>query len=93
MVWKSGGGKSRRQADFCSSASKAPRSQHRSFFGRRRKVVLNEHLKLLCQQNLITRDLDGHNGGAWKMATSVKDLGGKGTRLGTYDSNLNRIGD
>lgn len=41
----------------------------------------------------ITRDLDGHNGGAWKMATSVKDLGGKGTRLGTYDSNLNRIGD
>ncbi|MEW9539097.1 toxin C-terminal domain-containing protein [Agrobacterium radiobacter] len=41
----------------------------------------------------MTRDLDGHNGGAWKMATSVKDLGGKGTRLGTYDSNLNRIGD
>jgi len=41
----------------------------------------------------ITRDLDGHNGGAWKMATSVKDLGGKGTRLGTYDSTLKRIGD
>jgi filamentous hemagglutinin len=41
----------------------------------------------------ITRDLDGHNGGAWKMATSVKGLGSKGTRLGTYDSNLNRIGD
>ncbi|WP_323687387.1 MULTISPECIES: toxin C-terminal domain-containing protein [unclassified Rhizobium] len=41
----------------------------------------------------ITRDLDGHNGGAWKMATSVKDLAGKGRRLGTYDSNLKRIGD
>ncbi|MFC4860100.1 two-partner secretion domain-containing protein [Pseudomonas sp. MAHUQ-62] len=41
----------------------------------------------------ITRDLDGHNGGAWKMATSIKDLSSKGTRMGTYDKNLNRIGD
>ncbi|MCZ7462799.1 toxin C-terminal domain-containing protein [Rhizobium rhizogenes] len=41
----------------------------------------------------ITRDLYGHNRGAWKMATSVKDLGGKGTRRGTSDSNLIRIGD
>ncbi len=30
----------------------------------------------------ITRDLDGHNGGAWKMATSIKDLSSKGTRMG-----------
>ncbi|MGR6739146.1 hemagglutinin repeat-containing protein, partial [Pseudomonas chlororaphis] len=41
----------------------------------------------------ITRDLDGHNGGAWKMADSVKALGSKETRLGTFDVNLNRIGD
>jgi hypothetical protein len=41
----------------------------------------------------ITRDIDGHSGGAWKMATSVKDLGSKSTRLGTFDINLNRIGD
>lgn len=41
----------------------------------------------------ITRDLDGHNGGAWKMADSVKNLGSKETRFGTYDANLNRIGD
>jgi filamentous hemagglutinin len=41
----------------------------------------------------ITRDLDGHNGGAWKMASSVKDLASKDTRAGTYDKNLNRIGD
>ena len=41
----------------------------------------------------ITRDLDGHNGGAWKMADSVKALGSKKTRSGTYDANLNRIGD
>lgn len=41
----------------------------------------------------ITRDLDGHNGGAWKMADSVKNLGSKETRSGTFDVNLNRIGD
>ncbi|MFC5698277.1 toxin C-terminal domain-containing protein [Pseudomonas sp. GCM10022186] len=41
----------------------------------------------------ITRDLDGHNGGAWKMADSIKGLNSKRTRLGTYDVNLKRIGD
>ena len=41
----------------------------------------------------ITRDVDGHNGGAWKAAKSIADLGSKGTRKGTYDINMNRIGD
>ncbi len=41
----------------------------------------------------ITPDVDMHNGGVWKGADSVKDLGSKSTRLGTYDANLNRIGD
>lgn len=41
----------------------------------------------------ITPDVDGHNGGVWKMADSVKNLGSKETRMGTYDANLNRIGD
>ena len=41
----------------------------------------------------ITKDVDSHNGGAWKGADSVKDLGSKKTRTGTYDSKLNRIGD
>jgi RHS repeat-associated protein len=40
----------------------------------------------------ITRDRDGHSGGAWKMATSVKNLGCKETRAGTFDINLKRIG-
>ena len=44
-------------------------------------------------KNFITRDLDGHNGGAWKHANSVKALGSKETRAGTLDINLNRIGD
>ena len=34
-----------------------------------------------------------HNGGVWKMADSVKNLGKKETRMGTYDADLNRIGD
>lgn len=41
----------------------------------------------------ITPDVDSHNGGAWKAASSVARLGSKTTRLGTYDENLNRIGD
>ncbi|HFV9280778.1 TPA: toxin C-terminal domain-containing protein, partial [Acinetobacter baumannii] len=41
----------------------------------------------------ITPDVDGHNGGAWKMAKSVEKLASRETRLGTYDINLNRIGD
>ena len=41
----------------------------------------------------ITYDVDRHNGGFWKMADSVENLRSKKTRLGTYDINLNRIGD
>ena len=41
----------------------------------------------------ITPDVDAHNGGVWKMADSVKNLGQKSTRMGTYDANLKRIGD
>ncbi|WP_303638394.1 toxin C-terminal domain-containing protein [Stenotrophomonas tuberculopleuritidis] len=36
--------------------------------------------------------MDGHNGGAWKAAKSVKALGSRDTRLGTFDSSLKRIG-
>jgi filamentous hemagglutinin len=42
----------------------------------------------------ITRDIDGHNGGAWKRASSVANLGSKTTRTGTYSADLTqRIGD
>jgi len=37
-------------------------------------------------KRFITRDVDSHNGGTWKMYNK------RGKRLGTYDSNLNRIG-
>ncbi len=42
----------------------------------------------------ITPDVDGHNGGMFKMYDSRDNVGGgKDIRLGTYDAELNRIGD
>ncbi|MCR5049906.1 MAG: toxin C-terminal domain-containing protein [Paludibacteraceae bacterium] len=41
----------------------------------------------------ISPDKDGHSGGIWKMADSPKNLEKKNTRNGTYDVNLNQIGD
>lgn len=41
----------------------------------------------------ITPDVDGHNGGVWKMADSVRNLGRKNTRTGTFDGKLKKVGD
>ena len=41
----------------------------------------------------ITRDLDAHNGGAWKEASSPEKLLSKKTRNGTFDKDMNKIGD
>ncbi|WP_408648059.1 toxin C-terminal domain-containing protein, partial [Terrisporobacter muris] len=38
-------------------------------------------------------DVDSHNGGVWKMASSIKDLANRKTRDGIYDINLNRVRD
>ena len=44
-------------------------------------------------KDYITPDLDGHNGGVWKRAESIKGLENRATRMGTYDETLiNRIG-
>lgn len=40
----------------------------------------------------IVQDIDAHSGGVFKMADSVRGLGSKSTRTGTYDEQLNRIG-
>ncbi len=58
--------------------------------GRSHGCLIFKHSK----KNLyISQDLDGHNGGRWKMASSPERLASKDTRMGTYDENLNRIGD
>ncbi len=41
----------------------------------------------------ITPDVDQHNGGFWKAADSVRNLGSRRTRSGTFDINFNRVGD
>ncbi|WP_300662073.1 toxin C-terminal domain-containing protein, partial [Fluviicola sp.] len=41
----------------------------------------------------ITPDQDGHNGGVWKKASSVENLGSKETREGTYNEELEKVGD
>ncbi len=43
----------------------------------------------------ITYDVDGHNGGVWKAGNKKWAEGGgrSASRSGTYDENLNRIGD
>jgi RHS repeat-associated protein len=40
----------------------------------------------------ISQDVDSHNGGIWKIARSVDDLGKKQTRTATTDALLNTIG-
>lgn len=45
------------------------------------------------KNHYISPDVDCHSGGTWKMADSVKNLDSKTTRMGTYDAELNRIGD
>lgn len=43
-------------------------------------------------KSFIVQDIDSHSGGLWKMANSVRDLGSKTTRTGTYNYNLDYVG-
>lgn len=45
-------------------------------------------------RNYISRDLDSHHGGAWKLARNPRHLGNPNQRFGTYNKDLTvRIGD
>ncbi len=50
---------------------------------RRINETINGQAVYTNGERYITRDVDGHNGGAWKMADSVKNLASKSTRQGT----------
>lgn len=43
-------------------------------------------------KNYIVQDIDSHSGGLWKMANSIRELGSKATRAGTYAYNLDYVG-
>ena len=59
-----------------------------------KKIKGRSHGQPIFQKGnkFITPDVDGHNGGVWKMADSVKKLGSKKTRTGTFDANLKKVG-
>ncbi|MCQ2185670.1 MAG: toxin C-terminal domain-containing protein [Bacteroidales bacterium] len=42
-------------------------------------------------KDYISPDKDGHNGGIWKKAKSLKDLNNNDTRLGTYTQEMDKI--
>ncbi|MCM3005799.1 DNRLRE domain-containing protein [Priestia koreensis] len=51
-----------------------------------------ENKKAPRKLRYISRDTEGHIGGAFKGADTIKNLGSKSTRSGTYNKNLKRIG-
>ena len=56
-------------------------------------VYYNPKTKTYISRDVGSGDGNGaHNGGVWKQAESIADLGRKETRLGTFDANLNKIG-
>lgn len=78
---------------FYKTAKEASEAAKRLGFTKIKETAHNGQAVYKRGNRYITRDLDGHNGGAWKMARSIKDLNSKKTRSGTFDENLNRIGD
>jgi len=46
--------------------------------------------KVSRDMQYISPDFDSHVGGAWKVASSVKNLGSRATRTGTFDLYLRR---
>jgi hypothetical protein len=58
------------------------------------KVFYNKKTKTYISQDVGSGNgMGSHNGGVWKAAKSPEALNSKETRLGTYDADLNRVGD
>lgn len=47
-----------------------------------------ENKKASSELRYITRDIDSHSGSVWKAADSIRNLGSKRTRSGTYTRSL-----
>ena len=57
-------------------------------------IYYNKKTKTYISQDIGSGDGSGpHNGGVWKQAKTPEGINSKKTRMGTYDKNLNRIGD
>lgn len=57
-------------------------------------IYYNKKTKTYISQDIGSADGSGpHNGGVWKQAKSPQAISSKSTRMGTYDADLNRVGD
>jgi hypothetical protein len=79
------------QGPFCNKAAARDAAKNLGFDRRipPQKAPFNSHGQdvYFDGKRYITPDVDGHIGGTWKMFDR------KGRRIGTFDENLNRIGD
>lgn len=57
------------------------------------KVFYDPKSKMYFTQDVGSRTTGSHNGGTWKGAGDIRDLGSKSTRSGTYDHEGNWIGE
>ena len=86
--------KSMTTKEATAAAKKLGYERVRNQFSRGQPIYYNRKTKTYISPDIGSgRDSGSHNGGVWKMAKSIKDLERKETRMGTYDENLNRIGD
>ncbi len=77
----------------CSHSDKAKELGYTKVNERSHGQPVYTNKKAPSRVKYITPDVDQHNGGVWKAADNVKNLGSRRTRSGTYDADLNRIGD
>ncbi len=57
-------------------------------------IYYNKKTKTYISQDIGSANGTGpHNGGVWKQAKTIEGINSKQTRMGTYDAQLNRIGD
>lgn len=52
-----------------------------------KKQFCHNQLIFTNRKYFISYDIDSHSGGFWKKATSIRNLGSKDNRLGTYEKN------
>jgi hypothetical protein len=75
-------------ADTVAQIAKNNKWKKTNYFSHGQRVYYDAKSKLY-----ISKDIDAHTGGTFKAAKTVEDLHSRETRLGTYDSKMNRIGD
>ena len=73
---------------WCNHANKASEMGYTKVNERSHGQAVYYNSKAKTPLKYITPDVDSHNGGFWKAASSVRDLGSKATRTGTFNADL-----